>query len=388
MVDKQALILTLIFSLYSINTEASWLADTFIDPSDGQLDMSNWLLEKQGFLPVPIIITEPAIGYGAGAALVYFHDKLGAKKGEPPSISALAAATTENGTWFVGGGHMGIWANDNIRYTGGLGTGLIKMEYYGLSGVEGRSKNYAINFETEAVFLLQEIQFRLFDSNFFAGASYVFIDTKNTFKLSANDLSPSGQSPIKQSSLLPSINFDSRSAALSLQLNYDSRDNLFTPTKGIAAELKAMDFNSRWGSDQNYRKYNVTFLNYTPINDEFVLGLRASAKAIEGDSPFYAYPFIDMRGVKSMQFQGDQTLLGEAELRWTFMPRWTLVGFGGAGKAFNDGNKSNSDIIYTKGVGIRYLIASKLGLQMGLDIAQGPDDTALYIQFGSSWVMK
>ncbi len=345
--------------------------------------MSNWLLEKQGFLPVPIIITEPAIGYGGGAALVYFHDKLDAKKGEPPSISALAAATTENGTWFVGGGHMGIWANDNIRYTGGLGTGLIKMEYYGLSGVEGRAKNYAINFETEAVFLLQEIQFRLFNSNFFAGLSYVFVDTQNTFKLAVNDLSPNGQDP-----LLPGINFDSRSAALSLQLNYDSRDNLFTPTKGIAAELKAMDFNTHWGSDQNYRKYNATFLNYTPFYDKFVLGLRASAKAVKGDAPFYAYPFIDMRGIKSMQFQGDQTLLGEVELRWTFTPRWTLVGFGGAGKAFNNGKKADSDLIYTKGAGIRYLIASKLGLQMGLDIAKGPSDTAFYIQFGSAWVMK
>ncbi len=393
MIDKKTLILTLIFSLYSVNTIASWLGDTFIDPSDGQLDMSNWLLEKQGFMPVPIIITEPAIGYGGGLALVYFHDKLGAKKGEPPSISALAAATTENGTWFIGGGHMGIWANDKIRYTGGLGTGLIKMEYYGLSGVEGRSKNYAINFETEAVFLLQEIQFRLFDSNFFAGASYVFVDTQNTFKLSTNDLSTnnsssSNSSPNRQGSLLPSANFDSRSAALSLQLNYDSRDNLFTPNNGIAAELKAMDFNTRWGSDQNYSRYNATFLNYTPIYDKFVLGLRAAAKAVEGNAPFYAYPFIDMRGVKSMQFQGDKTLLGEAELRWTFMPRWTLVGFGGAGKAFNDGNKSNSDLIYTKGAGIRYLIASKLGLQMGLDIAKGPDNTAFYIQFGSSWVMK
>ena len=357
---------------------AGWLGDTFIDPSDGNLDMSNWLLEKEGILPVPIIITEPAIGYGGGAALVYFHGKLGAKKGEPPSVSALAAAATENGTWFVGGGHMGIWANDNIRYNGGLGTGLIKMDYYGLSGIGGRAKNYSIKFETEAVFLLQEIQFRLFGSNFFTGISYMFVDTKNTFKLSHDD----------QSSLLPGLKFDSRSAALSIQLNYDSRDNLFTPSKGIAAELKAMDFNNKWGSDQNYSKYSATFLGYTPIYDKFVLGLRTSAKAIEGPAPFYSYPFIDMRGVKAMQFQGDQTLLCEAELRWTFMPIWTLVGFGGSGKAFNNGKKADSDIIYTKGAGIRYLIASKLGLQMGLDVAQGPDDTAFYIQFGSSWVMK
>ena len=95
-----------------------------------------------------------------------------------------------------------------------------------------------------------------------------------------------------------------------------------------------------------------------------------------------------MRGIKAMQFQGDEILLGEVELRWKLTPRWSLVGFGGAGKAFNDGVKENSDIIFSRGLGIRYLIASKLGLQFGIDVAKGPDDTSIYIQFGSAWVLK
>jgi len=34
----------------------------FRDPEDGRLDMSEWLLTKKGVLPIPIIITEPALG--------------------------------------------------------------------------------------------------------------------------------------------------------------------------------------------------------------------------------------------------------------------------------------------------------------------------------------
>lgn len=86
-----------------------------------------------------------------------------------------------------------------------------------------------------------------------------------------------------------------------------------------------------------------------------------------------------------MRYQGEQTLLGEAELSWTFVPRWTLVGFTGAGKAYSNGNKDDSDLVVARGVGIRYLIASELGLQMGADIAKGPEDTAFYIQIGSAW---
>ena len=48
---------------------------SFRDPEDNAFDMSSFLLEHRGLLPVPVIITEPAIGYGGGAALLYFHNR-------------------------------------------------------------------------------------------------------------------------------------------------------------------------------------------------------------------------------------------------------------------------------------------------------------------------
>src|SRR5258707_11311018 len=86
--------------------------DLFRDPQDGALDASEWLLDKKGFLPVPIVITEPAVGYGAGAALVFFRESLReraahVKPGEaltPPDIYVAAVAATENGTKLIGGG--------------------------------------------------------------------------------------------------------------------------------------------------------------------------------------------------------------------------------------------------------------------------------------------
>lgn len=68
---------------------------------EGDLDMSNYLSQAYGFLPVPIIITEPAIGYGGGAAIVYLHDKFIGRKGAsgrniPPSMSGIILAGTEN----------------------------------------------------------------------------------------------------------------------------------------------------------------------------------------------------------------------------------------------------------------------------------------------------
>jgi len=361
---------------------ASWLTDRFIDPEDGYFDASNFLATKSGFLPVPIVITEPAVGYGGGLALAFFHGQLtgtkvddgkGNSRRVPPSVSVVAAAATENDTWFAGGGHMGIWRQDTIRYTGAAGYGSINMDYYGSSGELGGKP---LSFNSKALFLLQELKFRLWQSPLFAGAGYTLLDTQNEFDLSSVLPIPG----------IPAANFDSRSAGLSLFLNYDTRNNIFTPSSGLDAEVKVGFFGQEWGGDDDFNKYSAYAKYYRPLGDKWVLGLRGDAKAIDGDAPFYEYPFIEMRGIKMMRYQGERTLLGEMELRWSFRPRWTLVGFGGAGVAYGADSNNDSGTIVSKGAGIRYLIASKLGLQVGIDVAKGPEETAIYFQVGSGWV--
>ena len=62
--------------LWSPSVFSSWFRDTLIDPEDGMLDASDYLASASGFLPVPIIITEPAVGYG----LAILNKHLGTKR--------------------------------------------------------------------------------------------------------------------------------------------------------------------------------------------------------------------------------------------------------------------------------------------------------------------
>jgi hypothetical protein len=66
--------------LCSATLQADSFFDKFIDPTDGQFDTSGWLIDNKGFLPVPIIITEPAVGPGLGLAGVFFRKSI-KKKG-------------------------------------------------------------------------------------------------------------------------------------------------------------------------------------------------------------------------------------------------------------------------------------------------------------------
>jgi len=63
-----------------------------------------------------------------------------------------------------------------------------------------------------------------------------------------------------------------------------------------------------------------------------------------------------------------------------------VVGFFGVGRAAQEArNLRDADKAYNYGTGFRYLIARKLGLGMGIDIARGPEDTVAYLTIGSAW---
>lgn len=382
---KFRIIVTFFLLVNTVTAQASSMMDGFTDPEDGMFDVSHWLAEKKGFFPVPIIITEPAIGFGLGAALVFLHDPLAGRvpDGEtydpqskdaegkliPPSISALFGMYTENDTWMAGGAHMGVWKNDNIRYTGALATGSVNIKFY--RNVLG--SDIAINSNIEPDILFQGLKFRLAGSKFFAGVSYLLLDTDNEISLSNID---------------PSFKNSTRDAAVIFSLDYDSRNTIFTPTDGISSSIEATLFREAVGSDTDFDKYKAKIYYFTPMTENFVLGLRGDVETINGDSgdiPFYMYPFVNLRGIPVMRYQGETVGVAEAELGWNFTSRWTVLGFGGAGRTTGVIDNDEITTVYSKGLGIRYFVARRFGAHVGFDIAKGPEDTAFYIQFGHAW---
>src|SRR6188768_1104691 len=80
---------------------------------DGWPDMSSFLDEKYGFLPIAMPITEPAVGYGAAGGLTFISKPLGAAAQGlgRPNITFVGGMGTENGTWGVFGGDLRYWAD-------------------------------------------------------------------------------------------------------------------------------------------------------------------------------------------------------------------------------------------------------------------------------------
>ena len=99
-----------------------------------------------------------------------------------------------------------------------------------------------------------------------------------------------------------------------------------------------------------------------------------------------AKPTSAQRGVTFQRASVSITAVRRSCSRIAGTPRWALVGFAGAARAwgtntsFAEGTDSRAG-----GVGFRYLIAQRLGMYVGMDFAKSTQDRAFYITVGNAW---
>ena len=343
---------------------------------DGSLDLDEYLSQTYGFLPVPTLITEPAVGYGAGVALIYLHDKLLGTKSStgrriPPSMSGVMLAGTQNGTTVGGAFHQGYWLEDNLRTMSYIGIPNVFMDMY--------TPNSSFEMHLDGKMAYQDIKYRLADSNLFLGASYMYIHSEITLDFADLEKDFGGDVNIAHFGLIG---------------EYDSRDNQMSPNKGMLISSKINMFDEAVGSDYDFTNYKLMTLFYNELSDTINLDFNFVAEHVDGDDseiPPYLYPFVSMRGIPMMKYSGGSVTTAQTQLSYRFKPRWSALVFGGVGRTFSkqvaapNRNFSDAPNVFAGGVGFRYLIASKFGLRMGIDIAKSKEDEAFYIQFGTAW---
>ncbi len=376
--------------------------DSFIDPLDGMFDTSQYLSEnKFGFLPVPMIITEPAVGTGLGLAGIFFHESVEQKTQRiadstaeekpilPANISIVGVGATDNGTWGAGLGHLGFWKGDTLRYKAYLLYPSINMDFYSLGGVE---LPVPIELNIEGPTLLNEIKFRMGSSNWFIGMHQLYRDMDvGLVRTGDMDLLPPPPT-LPSLDRFRSINLNNKvtTSGLGVLAEYDSRTNPFNPETGYFYGFKYMRFDDAIGSDVNYSSYSASGLNYWDIGKSFLLGFRMQYDGVSVNDdarlPPYVPPSIDLRGIPAARFQANHAVLAEVQLDYKLGYRWKIGIFAGVGRVANKfDDLTDAATVVSKGVGFRYLIARRYGFVMGADIARGPEDTAFYIQAGSTW---
>lgn len=348
----------------------------FKDSLDGKLDMSNFLIDYNGFIPMPQLITEPALGnIGILMTPVFIKPNKykSAKSYVPPDITAAFVGYTANNSWGFGALRIASLPKHHLKYRIGGGYGDVNLDFYRQIPYVGEHK-FGFNFHTVGVFgsLIRQVA----NTDLYAGLQYFFAYNKLSYNFESDGLPD----------FVTDKDMDSHLSSIGIDIEYDKRDNVFTPDNGLYATFN-YNVNASWtGSDYDFQNLNIALFQYFQTTKNWVSGFRLEGKFLFGDAPFYMMPSISLRGVPMARYQGDQTYVLETEQRFDVTTRWSLLAFGGLAKAPTERvSFKDSELVYSYGTGFRYLIARKFKLRTGVDVAWSNDDFGWYIVFGSAW---
>ncbi|MDM0077978.1 hypothetical protein QTH90_26450 [Variovorax sp. J2P1-59] len=349
--------------------------ERLFDRQDGPLDLSSLLENPRGFLPIPIVVTEPAVGYGGGAAGMFLRPRkeAGDEGWARPDISGIGAFATENGTMGAFAGDASRWMDGRLRTLVGAAAGEVNLDFYGLgSGLP--SLDQKVRYSLQFAGAVAQVNWQLAPKSPWAiGMRYVFADVDPKLR---DEPQPSGLADSARVKI----------SAPTAILEYDTRDNVFTPTRGVYAETSWLASREALGSTDDFERFQQIVMGWQPLAHGVTLAARGSYAWSSDGTPFFLRPFVQLRGVPAMRYQGDQVASVEVEARWRFSGPWSGVVFAGGGTTRVTGdNFSATQNVGSGGFGFRYELARKFGLDVGIDVAHSPGTTAVYLVVGNGW---
>jgi len=221
----------------------------FRSAEDGWLDISGFLDADFGFLPVVLPISEPAVGYGAAAGPAFLSKSPGASR---PNVTAVGGLGTQNGTWGVVAADSRYWLDGKLQTLVGAAYASVNLDYYGI-GENRTLAEHPLSYNLEPKGGLVQAKYRIGDSDFWAGLSYAFFSTKVSFETSTD------------TSNLPELHGESNVGGVGPSVSFDTRDNIFTPTRGTYAEVLAGLGSQAFGGDGEFQRVQLLAMQYVPL---------------------------------------------------------------------------------------------------------------------------
>jgi len=146
-------------------------------------------------------------------------------------------------------------------------------------------------------------------------------------------------------------------------------------------------FDERIGSDFNFVSLDGSAAKYLELTPDLVLAGQARVAAASGNPPFFALPYITLRGFPAGKYLNDITWQAQAEMRWRVFWRIGVVAFAGVGQtAPHLGAFTDSKVLYSGGAGLRFVASEAERVNLGIDYARASDgDSAVYFRIGEAF---
>ena len=331
---------------------------------------------KGSFAFIPIPISNPTIGTGLGAVVMYMHPKAAGDESAPTSSTGIFGMYTDSESWAAGAFHDGYYRQDRIRFKMPIGHGSINLKFYGI-GTESPLRNNPISYNAKANFTLPRLLFRLPADHWFLGGQYRFLNIKTSTDLDS-------RLPIS-----PGTGIETQTSGLGVVTVYDSRNSNYWPTKGSWLDGTFTHHSEAIGGDYDYQKLGLKWAQYFPFSDNWLAVYRLDGQLINGGVPFWDLSKITLRGYAGDQYLDNTAITAQAEVRWNFYRRFTAVAFGGLARVADTiWDIGSSKTLPAGGGGLHFMLKEAEKLSVGIDVAKGEGESVtVYFQVGD-WMAK
>ena len=178
--------------------------------------------------------------------------------------------------------------------------------------------------------------------------------------------------------------------SITWQKVYDSRDNIYDPTRGRHISYTAQWAGHGLGGDFDFYKFTAEARMYKKLGAKNVLAFRARGGFIQGDAP-YSQLFTlggadSLRGYEDDQFRGKYMYNATLEFRFPIVKKVSGVLFTDIGDAWDAPNVTwyNSKKTFNYGVGAGVRITTPIG-PVKLDYGVGKHKNKFHFSFGTQF---
>lgn len=327
-------------------------------------------------LLVPIPQSSPSLGTGLTLVGAYFYNPNASKE---PWVTGAALMATSNGSWALGAGHKMALSGDRFRLTAFGGYADVNVRFFGI-GPNAGDRGVSVDMNDKAYMAFIDPQMRV-APNFYLGLRGLLVDLRASLRRDEENL-PDNE--------IPTHEFDSRLVQIGPTAVYDSRDNSFTPRRGILAESSLLFGVGALGGDFTNERLTFAANIYRPIGQRTVFAARISGCGVSRGTPFYDLCLYgassDLRGYETGRFRDRASWATQAEVRHRLKGRFGLAAFAGIGGiAPSLGELGDTKMLPAVGAGLRWQASKETPINLRIDFAVGRDSNALYVSVGEAF---
>ncbi len=322
-------------------------------------------------LAFPFILRSPETSWGFGGAGAYFFK---AKKDDDfirtSDVNLLALYTLRDQTVIVLGSTIFFPGEKEIfRFQGSYSNFPDLSWGLGNATPESAKENYSL----KQVFFNPQFILKIYRS-LYIGASLEF--------QKISDFS------YVQGGVFDQQNIYGKDGGLSsgagILFTWDSRNNAYSPSHGVFAEINITRFSKMIGSDFDFSSYLLDIRKFLPAGKNRVLGFQTFAKINFGETPIRYLSMLGgteiMRGYYKGRFADQSMIAFQTELRQYLFWRIGIAGFASAGQVSKHvDNFGLDDFHYAYGLGLRIVLQEREKLNLRVDFGFSEKSRGVYV---------